>query len=117
MTLKNHYEWLPEGEREQQPDSDTPTSQALDAKEVFELYTWWKTTRPSRPDQYDVSGWSDYYGKRHKNIESLFEDQSEEEKAESRAILDKINAIEKAYAEEDEAMMIRLIKIRHSLWT
>jgi len=117
ITLKNDYEWLPESERQQQSDYETPTPQALDAKEVFELYTWWKNTRPSRPDVYDVSGWSDYYEKRHKDIELLFEDKSEEEKSESRAILDKIIVIEKAYAEEDEAMMIRLIKIRHSLWT
>ncbi len=117
MTLKHDYEWLPEGERAQQPDYDISTPQALDAEEVFELYTWWKTTRPSRPDPHDVSGWSDYYEKRHKDIESLFEDQSEEEKAESRAIHDKINAIEKAYVEEDDAMMIRLVKLRHSLWT
>lgn len=117
ITLKNDYEWLPESERQQQSDYGTPTPQALDAKEVFELYTWWKNTRPSRPDAYDVSGWSDYYEKRHKDFELLFEDKSEEEKAESRAILDKIAVIEKAYAEEDEAMMIRLIKIRHSLWT
>ena len=117
MNLKHDYEWLPEGEREQQTDYDTPTPQALDAKDVFELYTWWKTTRPSRPDPYDLSGWNDYYKKKHKDIELLFEGNSEEEKAESRAILDKINAIEKAYAEEDEAMMIRVIKLRHSLWT
>jgi len=96
---------------------NTLTPQALGAKEVFELYTWWKTARRLRPDPYDVSDWSDYYEKRHKDIESLFEDKSEEEKAESRAILDKMNSIEKAYDEEDEAMMIRLIKIRHSLWT
>jgi len=111
MTLKLDYELLPEGEK------DHPPSQALGVKEVFGLYTWWKTTRPSRPDPYDVSGWNDYNEKKHKNNESLFDKQSEEEKAESRAILDKINVIEKAFAEEDEAMMIRLIKLRHLLRT
>ena len=117
MTLKHDYEWLPEGEREQQPGYDTLPPQAVGAKEVFELYTWWKTARPSRPDPYDVSGWNDYNEKRHIDNESLFDNQSGEEKAESRAILDKINAMEKAYAEEDEAMMIRLIKLRHLLRT
>lgn len=117
MTLTSDYEWLPKCERRQQPGYNTPTPQALDAKEVFELYTWWKATRPSRPDPSDASGWSDYCEKRHKDIESLFEDRSEEERAESRIILDKMSAIEKTYAQEDEAMMIRLIKLRHSLWT
>lgn len=116
MTLKNDYEWLHEDER-QQPDCDTPTPQALNAKEVFELYTWWKTSHPSRPDPSEASGWSDYCERRHKDIELLFEDRSEEEKAESRLILEKMNAIEKTYAQEDEAMMIRLVKLRYALWT
>ena len=79
----------------------------------------WKTSRPARPDPYDISGWNDYYEKRHKDNDSewLFGDQSEEERAESRVIYDKIYAIEKHYDEEDEAMMIKLIKLRQSLWT
>jgi len=117
MTLKSDYEWLPKCERRKQPGYNTPTPQALDAKEVFELYTWWKATRPSRPDPSDTSGWSDYCEKGHKDIGSLFEDQSEEDQAESRIILEEMGAIEKTYAQEDEAMMIRLIKLRHSLWT
>lgn len=120
MTLKNDYEWLPEGERQQQqqqPDYGILTSQALDAKEVFELYTWWKSSRPLRPDPSDASGWSDYCEKNHRDIESIFEDRTEEEKTESWVILEKMSAIEKAYAEEDEAMMIRLIKLRQALWT
>jgi hypothetical protein len=117
MTLKNDYECLPEDERQKQPDYNTPSQQALDAKEIYELYMWWKTIRPSRSDPSDSSGWSDYCEKRHEDMEWLFEAQSEEEKIESRLILDKLTAIEKAYAQEDEAMMIRLIKLRHSLWT
>jgi hypothetical protein len=31
--------------------------------------------------------------------------------------LDLSNQIEKAYDDEDEAMMIRLIRVRDSLWT
>jgi len=116
MALKNDYEWLPECERTQQPDYGYPSPQALNANEIFAIYTWWKTTRPSRPDPSDSSGWSDYC-KKHRDIESLFEERSEKEEAEGRIILDKMNNIEKTYAQEDEAMMIRLIKIRYSLWT
>jgi hypothetical protein len=45
------------------------------------------------------------------------EDRTEEEAAMRDAALAKSNEIEKAYNDEDEAMMIRLIKIRESLWT
>jgi hypothetical protein len=45
------------------------------------------------------------------------EDKSPEEAEWCRTALDKSREIEKAYDDEDEAMMIRLIKIRESLWT
>jgi hypothetical protein len=45
------------------------------------------------------------------------EDKSEEEAVMCRTALDKSREIEEAYNKEDEEMMIRLIKIRESLWT
>ena len=45
------------------------------------------------------------------------EDKSPEEAEQCRTALDKSQEIERAYEEEDEAMMIRLIKVRQSLWT
>jgi hypothetical protein len=35
----------------------------------------------------------------------------------SKLALDKLRKIEAAYEKEDEQMMIRLIKVRHGLWT
>ena len=35
----------------------------------------------------------------------------------SKIAMDKMHKMEEAYEAEDEAMMIRLIKIRQSLWT
>ena len=48
-----------------------------------------------------------------------FDDETEtaEEKAEGKLILDQLHKIEQDYKAEEEAMMIRLIKIRESLWT
>jgi hypothetical protein len=45
------------------------------------------------------------------------EDKTPEEAEQCRTALDKSHEIEKTYNDEDEAMMIRLIKIRESLWT
>jgi hypothetical protein len=98
-----------------------PTYQAKAAKEIIELYTWWTVTYRNRPDPYDASGWSahcDAMRVKYPNsfLSSLNSKDPEDRKASDRAhkLLRKIEA---AYEKEDEAMMIRLIKIRQSLWT
>ena len=96
-----------------------PTYQAKAAKEIIELYTWWKEVYPNRPDVHDASGWSDYCNMRREKGYHLLdmEDKTPEEAEQCRTALNKSQEIEKAYNDEDEAMMIRLIKIRESLWT
>jgi hypothetical protein len=97
-----------------------PTYQATAAKEIIELYTWWTTIYRARPDAHDASGWSDYCeASRIANGGKLSwsGDKSPELKAMSDAAHEKLQEIEAAYEAEDEAMMIRLIKIRNSLWT
>lgn len=96
-----------------------PTAQAEAAKEIEILYKWWKYERPLRPDPYEVSGWSDICDRRRVKYpdEILPEDDTKEEKKESRKALDMIHELEAKYESEDEEMMIRLIKIRQSLWT
>ena len=46
-----------------------------------------------------------------------FEDRTEQEREASGQALDLSNKIEDKYNQEDEEMMIRLIRIRHALWT
>lgn len=96
-----------------------PTHQAMAAREIRELYMWWREIYPNRPDVYDASGWSDYCERRRAaGYEILdLEDKSEAEAEQCRTALDKSHEIEKAYDDEDEAMMIRLIRVRDSLWT
>ena len=114
MTLTNSDWCTPED-----PNYNKPTGQAIRAKEIKELYIWWTVTRPARPDAYDASGWTDYCeqarilnggklfgGKKTPELEKL--------STKSHKLLQKIEA---AYEKEDEAMMIRLIKARDSLWT
>lgn len=112
MTLTNK-DFIQEGEKEE------PTHQAIAAKEILELYTWWKEVYPNRPDPYEVSGWSDICDRRRQKYpdELLPEDDTKEEKKESKKALDMIHKLELQYEQEDEEMMIRLIKVRQSLWT
>lgn len=97
------------------------TPQAKSTQEVLELYLWWTLGRPLRKDPYDESGWSAYCDKRREKSGNLvwvdWNEHSLEEKEESKRLLDKLNEIEMKYEEEDEAMLIRLIKVRKYLWT
>jgi len=96
-----------------------PTHQAKAAREIIEIYTWWTEVYPKRPDVHDASGWTAYCDMRRTKGYDLFdmEDKTESEAKQCREALDKSRALELQYEQEDEAMMIRLIKIRQSLWT
>jgi hypothetical protein len=101
-------------------EADEPTPQAVKAQEILDLYNWWTQVRPARPDPYEASGWTAL---------------SEEQRAANggkwsisapkdpglRKRMDRahkvMNRMEKDFEKEDEAMMIRLIKVRHGLWT
>jgi len=116
-TLTNE-EFLDEGEKH----LAEPTYQAKAAKEIIELYTWWTETYRNRPDPHDASGWSAYCeAAREANGGSLWGSLGSDKSPELKKMSDKahklLQKIEKDYAKEDEAMMIRLIKIRESLWT
>jgi hypothetical protein len=117
MSLVCDKDW---GTDETSPDFGKPTSQAIRAKEIKELYTWWTTVYLARPDPHDASGWSDYCeAVRLANGGKLSwgGDKTPELKAMSDVAHEKLREIEEAYDAEDEEMMIRLIKIRDSLWT
>lgn len=94
--------------------------QAENAKEILELYTWWKEVYLKRIDAMDASGWSDYCETMRKSGYDLLHSERKEppELAEKGEIaLEKMKEIEKNYENEEQEMLIRLIKIRKSLWT
>ena len=95
------------------------TPQAIKAQEILDLYKWWTEVYPARPDPYEASGWSDYCeAKRNLNDGRLFgSKETPELKKEGTRALKLSTKIEQQYEKEDEAMMIRLIKIRQGLWT
>lgn len=112
-SLANNDEWIDKDD----PDYGLPTSQALSAKEQIELYIWWKDIRPNRPDPYVTSGCSSNMEAHHKDggdIMDFFDKDRTEAENHSFEIMD---TMEKQYDAEDEQMLIRLIKIRHHLWT
>jgi hypothetical protein len=104
------------------PDYGKPTGQAERAREIKELYTWWKEVYPNRPDPHDASGWSEYCErKRQEHGETGLSFMKESANPETRALgdtaLKKSHEIEQAYDAEDTEMMVRLIRVRHGLWT
>jgi hypothetical protein len=96
------------------------TPQAKNAQEILDLYTWWTQEYRNRPDPMDASGWTAYCeAARLANGGkiSFGTDKTPELKKMSDKAHKALRKIEAAYEKEDEAMMIRLIKIRDSLWT
>lgn len=99
------------------------TPQARNAQEVLDLYTWWTQVRPKRPDPMDASGWSEYCERKRQEsgssraMDILLETKDEELKAFGDRALRLYREIEEQQEQEDEDMMIRLIKVRRALWT
>jgi len=96
-----------------------PTGQAKNAEEILALYKWWTEVYPKRPDPHDISGWTDFCARRRTDGEHFWdlESRSDEEREESTRLLESLRKIEEEYEKEDTEMMIRLIRVRNSLWT
>jgi len=105
------------------PNIGKPTYQAEKAIEILALYKWWTEVYPNRPDPHDASGWTEYCNRKRiingdKGLSFFCDDTISDELREfGKKALDKSYEIEQKYEAEDEEMMIRLIKIRQSLWT
>ncbi len=100
---------------EDHPDHGQPSPQAASAREIYELYVWWTEVRPKRPDPYEVSGWSAYCERRRSSDPDHWLSSNNGE--DTAPMLKIIDDLEQQYEQEDEDMMIRLIKIRRALWT
>ena len=112
----NNKDYTPEDD----PNYGALTPQAHNAREILALYTWWTETYRNRPDPYEASGWTAYCeASRQANGGKLSFSTSKDPAL--KKMSDKahklLQKIEDKYEQEDEAMMIRLIRIRRSLWT
>lgn len=99
--------------------------QAIEADEILAIYNWAKN-RPNRPDPYDVSGWNDYCEENRKLSESsgksyfagFFSNNNDAEMSARRdAAHQKLTEVEKQYQQEDDDMLMRIVKIRRRLWS
>lgn len=97
-------------------DYGKPTGQAKNAKIIFDLYNWWKFTRPARPDPHEVSGWSEYCSSK-KGTGLFARAKTPEEKKKVSAMLKQMDMIEAKYEKEDTDMLCLLMKNRKGLWT
>jgi hypothetical protein len=96
------------------------TPQAKSSIEIKELYLWWTETYRNRPDPLDASGSMEYFrlSREANDSKDIFaEDSTEELKQMKEETHKRLNEIESQYDEEDTQMLIRLIKVRKSLWT
>ncbi len=91
--------------------TETHEAQAKSAQEVLELYFWWKKIRPERKDPFELSQFDKYFP------ETLSIVLSNTITDEQKSCLALISKIEQEQYNEDTDMLVRLIKIRNSLWT
>ncbi len=91
-----------------------PDRQAQNAMETLELYNWWTIVRPNRPNSYDKF----FAAKKQLKANTV---KGIEDPALTREFVSELYATaaatEAQYEQEDEDMLIRLMKIRKSLWT
>ena len=113
-TLKFDEQWMKPTDK----NFGKPTPQAINAQEILDLYTWWTVTRPARIDAYIVSGWSEYCdSSREDDAGWLSKDKTPAQRKQGNTASKSLRKIEAEYEKEDEQMMIRLIRVRNSLWT
>lgn len=91
-----------------------PTSQALAAMEQETIYKWWKENKDR--DFFKESGLADCYNFEYGD--SFWESYSKmKDNPEQEACREKERELESKFKEEEEEMLIRLIKIRDTLWS
>jgi hypothetical protein len=120
LAWQSNLTWSEEEVGSDHSELGKPTHQAIKAREILALYRWWTETYRNRPDPYDASGWTRVCEQiREENDGSLsFSDPIDSALKEAKDNSFKsLQDIEAEYEAEDEEMLIRLIKVRHALWT
>jgi len=124
LEWQRNLRWKEDECGEGSPNIGQLTPQAIKAQEILDLYKWWTEVYRNRPEPHDASGWTEYCdrkreekGKDGSAMSFFSETKNKELKKFGDQALKKLRKIEANYEKEDEAMMIRLIKVRHGLWT
>jgi hypothetical protein len=111
----DHFEWAATLDDPALPPHERSEQQAQDAREILVLYKWWAQERPARKEieyaDYDDQGFG---------ILGSLDDDFDKEAEDYKKHKESMNARsiqEEEWEKEDQDMLIRLIKIRKSLWT
>lgn len=111
----DHFEWAATLDDPNLPPYERSDQQAANAREILELYMWWVKLRPARKE-------IEYLEYDHQGLDILapldedFDRNAEDFKAHEEVMAMRAKQ-EEEWDNEDERMLIRLIKIRRSLWT
>ncbi len=122
LEWQRNLRWKEDECKEGSPNVGKLTPQAIKAQEILDLYKWWTETYRNRPEPMEASGWSAYCDRCRNElgdgVMAMFKQtKSKELKKQGDKAHKLLRKIEEQYEKEDEAMMIRLIKVRHGLWT
>jgi hypothetical protein len=114
-SLKFDDEWVAADD----PKYNSSTPQAVAAQEIIDLYTWWTQVYRNRPDPYEASGWTAACeAEREANGGTMnWGKRSAAFKSKSDQAHELLCKIEAQYDQEDDDMLIRLIRVRRALWT
>ena len=122
LEWQRNLRWQADEVGDDSPNVGQLTPQAVKAQEILDLYNWWTQTYRNRPEPMEASGWSAYCDACRDETGSkiwlsLAQTKNKDLKKQGDKAHKLLQKIEAAYEKEDEEMMIRLIKVRHGLWT
>jgi hypothetical protein len=110
-----YLEWASSLDDPNLPPYERCDHQAVSARETHELYDWWVNKRPARKKihipEYNNQG-LELFG----CIDEDF-DNNAPDYVKAKSVMAEQTDQESKWMEEDDEMLIRLIKIRRSLWT
>jgi len=111
-----HFEWAATLDDPKLPPHERCDHQAVAAREILTIYDWWVNQRPARKEiehtPYDNQGLD--------GILACFDDDFDRTAPDfivHQKSMDDAGKQEEEWHDEDEQMLIRLIKVRRSLWT
>lgn len=92
---------------------DESPVQSKDAEEILKLYLWYTKIRPNRiepecPEMPERESFFSMFSEEWKNTQ---------EYVEFEKYCDEMTRLETQWEEEDDRMLVRLVKVRHALWT
>jgi len=110
-----HLEWASKLDDPGLPPYERSDRQAMAAREILELYDWWVNKRPTR-QRIKVPRHTDQGLGDLSVLDEDFDRDAEDYKISKKAMSDQ-DKLDADWNQEDDEMLIRLIKIRHDLWT